>query len=648
MDSQQASPTNHAILIGINSYKGKSLRGSVRDVQDIKAYLEVAIDRVHIRMFTATESTNPESSCPVEDPQFLPTSRNINAAFEEVTKSAKAGDFVYIHYSGHGTREIPNDRSYNKSEGDLALVVLTEEKEKPETYLYGRSLAYSLNAMVKNGLVVTLVLDCCFSASVHRHEFLSVRYIPYDMEIGSMIPFDFKGSLNDIQANKPASRDASMLPNWLIDPDKYAILVACGPGEEAGESQFVDEQIHGLLSYFLLESLKEDHSLNHSINDIYERLRAEFRKYYPHQNPILYGNKGQGFLGHANLGVGVATVIINKKTDGSLELQAGLAQGVSNGDQFALCPLTYSESTLPAGDRIVTVKRAGAFTSDLERLDLPSMQDQPRWRARAVTQRFLRDFPIRLAPELLYFDEWLAALEKRSLNVRTDTEQRPSAFQVTQNSNQEYEVRDESSGGIIDLPASQQNQASISQIADILEHLARFKLARDLENKASTEVFQRSFDIHVLSKENRFDPGNLIEVNDGTKMQLVVRNRGVHDLYICIYGLGPCWQVENIYRVTHTAIPPESERLEGGFRKRLKMLIPRELKEKGYRSCEDIIKVFVTSHPTSFDFLELPRLGEPARACETDRTGHGKSDVSEDWMAVRFPIRTFVRADTNP
>ncbi len=174
----------------------------------------------------------------MEDSQLLPTSRNINAAFEEITKSAKAGEFVYTHYSGHGTRETPNNRSYNESPGDLALVLLTEEKKKPETYLYGQSLAYSLNAMIKKGLVVTLVLDCCFSVSVYRHGYASVRYLPYDAEIGSMIPLDSKGSPDDIQANKPASRDASMLPNWLIDPDKYAILVACGPGEEAGESQF--------------------------------------------------------------------------------------------------------------------------------------------------------------------------------------------------------------------------------------------------------------------------------------------------------------------------------------------------------------------------------------------------------------------------
>ncbi len=77
------------------------------------------------------------------------------------------------------------------------------------------------------------------------------------------------------------------------------------------------------------------------------------------------------------------------------------------------------------------------------------------------------------------------------------------------------------------------------------------------------------------------------------------------------------------------------------------MLIPRELKEKGYRSCEGIIKVFVTSHPTSFDFLELPRLGEPARASKTDRTKHEISGVLEDWTAVRFSIRTVVRVDTD-
>ncbi len=92
-------------------------------------------------------------------------------------------------------------------------------------------------------------------------------------------------------------------------------------------------------------------------------------------------------------------------------------------------------------------------------------------------------FSVRLALELMYFDKWLAVLGKRSLNVRTDTDQRPSYFQVTLNSNQENEIHDKPSGRIIDLPVIQQNQASISQIADILEHLARFKLARDLEGR---------------------------------------------------------------------------------------------------------------------------------------------------------------------
>ena len=172
--------------------------------------------------------------------------------------------------------------------------------------------------------------------------------------------------------------------------------------------------------------------------------------------------RAKAFWGHANWGFAIATVITNKKTDGSFELQADLAQGVSNGDQFVLYPLIYSESTLQVGVMIATVNHAGAFTSDLKRLDTLSMQDQTRWRARAVTQRFLRGFPIRLAPELLYFDEWLAALEKRSLNIHTDTEQRPSAFQVTLNSNQEYGVRDDSSGEIVDLPVICQNQVNIS------------------------------------------------------------------------------------------------------------------------------------------------------------------------------------------
>ena len=66
------------------------------------------------------------------------------------------------------------------------------------------------------------------------------------------------------------------------------------------------------------------------------------------------------------------------------------------------------------------------------------------------------------------------------------------------------------------------------------------------------------------------------------------------------------------------------------------------MKEKGYWLCEDIVKVFVTSHPTLFDFLELLRLGESARGDRVDRGGEGDGGTMEDWAAVNFSIRILV------
>jgi hypothetical protein len=154
-------------------------------------------------------------------------------------------------------------------------------------------------------------------------------------------------------------------------------------------------------------------------------------------------------------------------------------------------------------------------------------------------------------------------------------------------------------------------------MADILEHIARFKLARGLENKASAEAFQRSFDIHVLSKEKRFGPEDPIEVNDGAMVELIVRNRGVHDLYISIYNLGPCWQVENIYRVTYTVITPERECLGGGFQEAPKNANPTRTEGEGIPLVRGYHQGFCY---VSSDVFRL--LG----AAETGRIGQSKQD----------------------
>ena len=84
-----------AVLIGIN-YRGQQgeLRGCHNDVKNIKEYL--------IKCQGFKES---DMLILMDDGQHhAPTKQNIEQAFVRITQYSRAGDVVFIHYSGHGGR----------------------------------------------------------------------------------------------------------------------------------------------------------------------------------------------------------------------------------------------------------------------------------------------------------------------------------------------------------------------------------------------------------------------------------------------------------------------------------------------------------------------------------------------------------------
>ena len=265
MGEQPTRSTHYAILIGIDSYSEKPLKSCVRDVKDIGNYLEKMPIPVHMQMLTAIE--DPDSSRLAGDPKFWPTFDNVTSSLIQVTSSAKDGDFVYVHFSGHGTmREPLKDASNlsiegmapvpskcsNPSTGDAALAILEVTTEIETRYLRGEELASLIKMMVNKGLVVTLVLDCCFSGSVMRDD-SSTRYLKYDPKVDAAYPPASWVSTED-GASRAVYRNASMRSNWLVDPDGYTILTACGPTETTEDLVDREGQRHGPLSYFLLRT----------------------------------------------------------------------------------------------------------------------------------------------------------------------------------------------------------------------------------------------------------------------------------------------------------------------------------------------------------------------------------------------------------
>lgn len=650
MDTQYTKIKHYALLIGINTYRQKPLKGCVRDVQSIKAYLEGGLNPVHIEMLTATAGNEQGSTTPIELPMYWPTYENVTSALRRVTALASPGDFVYIHFSGHGTRGTPNGAFSNRSTGDLALVLLDQTHKSGVRYLWGPELSGYVKAMVDKELVVTLVLDCCFSASVYRWDDRDNRFLPFDPEIDALFPLDTDKSL-DSPVDVSENREVSMLPNWLISPDWYAILVACGPNEEAREARF-DGERHGALSYCLLRTLTECGGLLSRHKEIYDHLCAKFQSYglRPQQNPVLYGNKNLSFFGYSRLGGSFATTLVVVKKDGGFELPAGEAHGVSAGDQFLLRPMDYTERSVTTGQNSVMAKVAQVkgLTSILEPLETTTLRPRTGWVASALTKLALRRFKVRLDEESLpYHNEWVVGQTGGLLHIHVEGDNSPCAFHVVKDSNR-YEIRDDSNKRVDNLPHMLYEETDANQIFNILEHLARYRLVKELTNNTPADAFSQSFNVRITSRSGEiFNPGCLIEVKheEAAKFTLTleIRNLRRENLYIYIYNLGPDWQVANIYHGTYEAIPQlkSIDKFTGTLTKRFKTKVPLEMRKKGYQECEDIIKIFVTSEPTSFDVLELPKLGELVKAKEPIRGGSKSStDISQSWAALSFTVRT--------
>ncbi|KAF5000100.1 hypothetical protein FDECE_11286 [Fusarium decemcellulare] len=638
--------SHYAVLIGIDAYPSSPLNSCVRDVEAIKKLLEDQLSSVDVQTLKASRSPTTERGVQADDPEVWPTCRNLELAFERVTSRAKPGELVYIHYSGHGTRTRPCFDLSNKSTGDLALVLLEGEQSK-NVILRGPRLASLLKSMTDKGLIVTIVLDCCFSASVYRNSDLgdNIRFLPYDFERSQSL-LDLDDDFGD-KVMRSGIRDGCMRDNWLVNPDRYTILAACGPHENAKGGFDIREksQRYGILSYFLIKSLS-DHGLKRRHKDIHRHLCARFRQSCVPQHPVLYGNGEQGFFGQVDLDGGTRPICIVKRDD-SIQLLAGRAHGIHEGDSFNISPSVLKANRSAEKCGVAKITRAGPLTSDLRLLDIPPSL-QTGWIAEPLTSSYLARFYVQLAPNLPCYEQLVAALSRRSIAVgtRVSTDQVP-ALQIRLGLSNDYEIRDASGLEIISIPVIQQDASEIDHICNVVEHVARFRMIRDLVNETPTTALQESCQVQIVQGERAFRPGELIEARHNSPVEVTVNNTGPTVLYAHVYDLGPCWQVKNILRGTYEAIPPQKHPSDsGGVRsmgrtsRKIKMTVPPVMHKQGF--CMDIIKIFITSQATSFDSLELPNLDELAKKKAGGRLTHPGAEVSEDWMVANFLIRTSI------
>ena len=206
LQAQNVRVSKKALLIGIN-YKGTAneLYGCVNDVNSIKKYLEPK--GFSIQTLTDTSATRA----------------NILDSFKQLLVNAKAGDQLFLSYSGHGTfiRDQNGDEKdgYDESLVTADMNVITDDELKT-----------LLNQNLKKDVTLFAMFDSCHSGTI-----LDLKY-------------QYMDSLNH-------DADSINVKN-LETQGKVCMISGCTDPQTSADA-YIESRSQGAMTWCLLESLKQ-------------------------------------------------------------------------------------------------------------------------------------------------------------------------------------------------------------------------------------------------------------------------------------------------------------------------------------------------------------------------------------------------------
>jgi Caspase domain len=177
---------NHALLIGVNQYPGLDerwwLKGPANDVQLVATYLTTL----------APVPFSPGNVTVLSDGvpgSTAPTLGAIRAAFAELGAKVQPGDFVYLHFSGHGTQAPALDLSTELDGLDELFLPSdigpwSDQVGTVQNALVDDEIGTLIDALRLRGASVWAVFDSCHSGTATRAvaagEEVRVRQVPPD------------------------------------------------------------------------------------------------------------------------------------------------------------------------------------------------------------------------------------------------------------------------------------------------------------------------------------------------------------------------------------------------------------------------------------------------------------------------------------
>jgi len=628
------TPNIYALLIGIDGYKPnrlyKNLKGCVRDINLVASYLLETLKIPSERVFKLT-SPNSDVAETIETKELEPTYENIVAQFNAITKIAQPGEQVYIYYSGHGGRATT---IYSELKGadqnDEGIVPM--DIGAGGRYLLDVELAMLLKRMTDKGLIVTLIMDSCHSGGVTRGD-AAIRsgeetdQTPPNQE--SLV-----APLEELSANwKTLTEGVDSDIAWIPPIKNYLLLAACRPNEYAYEYAFDGKERHGALTYWLIQTLATS-STALSFRKLYDRVCAQIQSKFPQQLPMLIGDGTRAVFGNESLphhySMTVMSVDSNQK---QVTLNAGLAQGLSSGTQFAIYPLNATDfSNRQQQQAIVEIVELQASKSMARVLEPEEggIEVPEELKIEPGSPAVMVAAPVTLVRRVLLLDnkeagdkehqlpaEWVdkqkEALEKVRqaltgngwvIEVKAGDEQQ-SDYQVAVGRDGEYEISSETPLKNLGKLLKIDDPDSAKAVVKRLVHLSKYQAVQSLDNPDSELNKYVEFELLDVNRKPFADPSNIV-IKQGQSMVLRIKNTSSQPLNIAILDLDSTWAISKISIAGNEDIfyPLDSN-------DEIDNPVDSELPDgEAYKQAKETLKLFATRGIAQFDWLTLPALDE--------------------------------------
>ncbi|NJM72030.1 MAG: caspase family protein [Scytonema sp. RU_4_4] len=672
----------YALLIGIDCYlpnklsngaSYKSLKGCVRDINHVEAFLKRQFNLSSEQIYKLTASNVDDSPMPSEPPSMWPTYENIVKKFKELTEIAQPKDQVYIHYSGHGGRAATIYPELKQEKGFDETLVPLDIGEPTSRYLRDLELAALVQKMVDKELVVTVVLDSCHSGGATRAGDSDIRGADANTVDTTQRPTEslvasaqeLKKTWQDLTRG---TRSAAVVGGMLPEVKDYVLLAACRPSEFAYEYAFNGKERNGALTYWLLDSL-QNRSLDLTYNELYLRINAKIHSQFQQQTPMLLGEGNRLVLGNNYQSLQYAVTVMQVDAANNLirvKLNAGIAQGVEEGSQFAIYPrgiknITQQDNYLAIAEvteigvtdawaEVIKTLRAGEIEQGTSAVMLSAPVDLIRGiRLIECTPENtkLEDLPPKqinqraaLQAVAIAFGTARSAIAASQNGwVKLVADEEVADYQISINKHGEYEICEPTGKPFPNLrpPLKVGETDAAAKLVKRLVHLTKYKATEELDNSATS--LTKKLVVELVGKQANyrrtrqpspqpFDDKSHPSVQAGETVFLRIRNESSQVLNVVVLALSSDWSISQLNILGDNANfvpfdPGQEESIP------LKMSLP-----EGYQEGTDIFKVFVAVEQANFRWLELPSLDQPIPPSSTRGLNSPRNQLEELLAAV--------------